>query len=99
MNFFNVRLVYTIINGLKFFIVIANSFVFDYPVLNGTILSKGQIAVGAVALIWYGFGYLFYVFLRCWLLDHFKNNANNARASPFLTYRYVYYGNKSLKNL
>lgn len=61
-SFLSLRTITTIINILKFLIVIAITLVKNYPSTAGQI-KDSQIAVGSIGIACWNFGYLFYIFL------------------------------------
>jgi hypothetical protein len=88
----------TIINVLKFLIVAAITFVEHYPATADDLINA-QSAIGSVGIGCFVFGYLFYIFVKAWYLGHLEEVAYEGRSSPFTTFRLVYFGNKSLKDL
>jgi hypothetical protein len=74
------------------------TFVKYYPTtLSG--VKNADIALGSVGIGIFVFGFLFYFFLRAYYLDYLAKKAIEGRASPFTTFRLVYFGNKGLNDL
>jgi hypothetical protein len=85
----------TIINILKFLIVMALSWQNNYPT-SADGVRNAQIAIGSIGIGCFVFGYIFYAIMRCCIIEMKQNKVLNNPARPFLIYRLVYFGNKKL---
>lgn len=70
----------------------------QYP-NNAADMLASQRAIGSLGIIFWVFGYVFYAILKCVILDKLEKSIQDHKVSPYLTYRLVYFGNKTLQDL